>query len=93
MIVGKVVGNIWATRKDERLKGLKLLVIKPIDHYEGKLLPEIIAADCIGAGIGEKVLVVNGSSARKTLESENIPIDAMVVGIVDEIEIDGDITI
>ncbi len=93
MIVGKVVGNVWATRKDDGLNGLKLLVIKPIDHYEGKLLPELIAADCVGAGIGEEVLVVTGSSARKSSRVDEVPIDAMVVGIVDNIDIDRTIEI
>ncbi len=88
MIIGKVIGNIWATRKDSGLNGLKLLVVKPIDHYSGIDRPELIAADSVGAGIGELVLVVTGSSARCALEKNHCPIDAMIVGIVDEVEVD-----
>lgn len=88
MIVGKVIGNVWATRKDSALNGLKLLVVKPLDHYSGTDRPELVAADAVGAGIGEVVLVVTGSSARRSLDKEQCPIDAMVVGIVDEVEID-----
>ena len=93
MIVGKVIGNVWATRKEDGLKGIKLLVIKPIDHYENKSLSEIIAADCVGAGVGDDVIVVTGSSARQAFGGENAPIDAMVVGIVDNIEIDRNLEI
>jgi ethanolamine utilization protein EutN len=70
MIVGNVIGNVWATRKDENLNGLKLLVIKPLDYASDKDLPTFVAADSIGAGIGETVLVVNGSSARMALEEK-----------------------
>jgi len=88
MIVGRVVGNVWATRKDPALNGMKLLVVKPIDHYSERGRPEMIAADSVGAGIGELVLVVTGSSARRSLGKELCPIDAMIVGIVDKIEVD-----
>lgn len=90
MIVGRVIGNVWATRKENALNGLKLLVIKPIDHLSNIERAELVAADAVGAGIGELVLVVTGSSARNSLNKEHCPIDAMVVGIVDEVEIDRD---
>ncbi len=93
MIVGRVIGNVWATRKENSLNGLKLLVIKPIDHLSGIERPEMVAADAVGAGIGETVLVVTGSSARRALNKEDCPIDAMVVGIVDEVEINRNIEI
>ncbi|QEK12640.1 ethanolamine utilization protein EutN [Crassaminicella thermophila] len=87
MILGKVVGNVWATRKDEGLNGLKLLVIKPIDYHTNQVLSTFIATDSVGAGIGDMVLVVRGSSARKTIDKGNAPIDASVIGIIDEVEI------
>ena len=67
MQVAKVIGNIWATRKDQRLAGLKLLLVQPINPLTGGLdrVP-MVAADIIGAGVGETVLVVGGSSARRT---------------------------
>lgn len=87
MIIGKVVGNVWATRKEEALNGLKLLVIKPIDYYVGKDFPTFVATDNVGAGIGETVLVVKGSSARKAIDRTDAPVDATVVGIIDEVEV------
>ena len=65
MQVAKVIGNIWATRKEEKLAGLKLLLVQPINPLNGELyrIP-IVAADIIGAGVGETVVVVGGSSAR-----------------------------
>ncbi|PKM57564.1 MAG: ethanolamine utilization protein EutN [Firmicutes bacterium HGW-Firmicutes-3] len=87
MIVGIVIGNVWATRKDENLNGLKLLVIKPLDYVSDKDLPTFVAADSIGAGIGETVLVVNGSSARMALGRKDIPVDAIVVGIIDAVDV------
>ena len=89
MKVAKVIGNIWATRKEERLAGLKLLLVQPLDLLTGR--PDrvpMVAADINGAGVGETVLVVGGSSARSAAGDMNIPVDATVVGIVDDQEID-----
>ncbi|WP_312095166.1 EutN/CcmL family microcompartment protein [Aminipila sp.] len=88
MKVAKVIGNIWATRKDERLAGLKLMILLPIDllHEESYHTP-IVAADIIGAGVGETVLFVSGSSARSAVGDTTIPVDATIVGIVDDKEI------
>ena len=86
MKVAKVIGNIWATRKEEKLAGLKLLLVQPLDVLTGKAeRPPIVAADIIGAGVG---LVVGGSSARSAAGDMSIPVDATVVGIVDDQEID-----
>lgn len=87
MIIGEVIGNVWATRKEQTLSGLKMLVIKPIDHYSGASRPELVAADAVGAGVGDVVLVATGSSARKALDRRECSVDATVVGIVDEVEI------
>ena len=87
MKVAKVIGNIWATRKEEKLAGLKLLLVQPLDVLTGKAeRPPIVAADIIGAGVGETV--VGGSSARSAAGDMSIPVDATVVGIVDDQEID-----
>lgn len=88
MRVAKVIGTIWATRKDDRLAGLKLLLVKPINVLDEncEAMP-MVAADTIGAGIGELVLIVGGSSARWAAGDVNIPVDATVVGIVDDLEI------
>lgn len=89
MKVGRVIGNIWATRKDDRLGGLKLLIVQPVNMLDDTPVREpIVAADIIGAGVGEKVIYVGGSSARGAAGSREIPVDATIVGIVDDQEID-----
>jgi len=88
MKIAKVIGNIWATRKEDKLAGLKLLIVQPINIIDGSNdKTPIVAADIIGAGIGETVLIVSGSSARGAVGSKEIPVDATVVGIVDDHEI------
>lgn len=89
MQIAKVIGTIWATRKEQRLSGLKLLIVRPLDILnEEAQKPPIVAADIIGAGVGETVLIVSGSSARSAAGDMHIPVDATVVGIVDDREID-----
>ncbi len=80
MLAGKVVDTIWATRKEEALKGLKFLRVKLLDGNGGY----VISADTIGAGIGERVILCSGSSARKLMGLEGVPIDSVVIGIIDE---------
>lgn len=87
MIMGKVVGNVWATRKDESLNGLKFLVVKPIEYHGEGNSKSFIAADAIGAGVGETVLVTKGSSARWVFGNNNIPVDATIIGIIDIVEV------
>ena len=88
MQVAKVIGNIWATRKEDRLAGLKLLLVQPLNPLNGELYRvPIVAADIIGAG----VLVVGGSSARSAAGDMNTPVDATVVGIVDDQDIDASV--
>ncbi len=89
MKVAKVIGTIWATRKEEKLAGIKLLLVQPLNLLDGT--PDkvpIVAADIIGAGVGETVLIVGGSSARSAAGDMAIPVDASVVGIVDDQELD-----
>ena len=83
MILGKVVGSIVSTRKNEKLIGQKLLVVRPLENMEAK--DEFVAIDNVGAGIGETVLVAKGSAARIGCDLESAPVDAAIVGIVDEI--------
>jgi len=85
----RVIGNVVATRKDEKLEGLKLLIVQPVDFTTQK--PDgkpLVAIDSVGAGEGEIVLVVSGSSARQTTATTNKPVDATIMAIVDYIEID-----
>lgn len=87
MVIGKVIGNVWATRKEETLKGHKLLIVKPMEFKSSPSPYPFVAVDNIGAGIGDTVLVVQGSSARKAVNDQAAPIDASIVGIVDELEL------
>jgi ethanolamine utilization protein EutN len=87
MIIVKVIGNVWATRKEDALSGLKLMVVQRLNLDCTGEQDNFVAADCVGAGVGERVLVVTGSSARKALRNPNIPVDAAIVGIIDEVEV------
>ncbi len=88
MVLGQVVGNVVATQKNEKLIGKKLLIVKAID-LKGKLLgPFVVAVDIVGVGIGEKVLVVNGSSARQTDETKDRTVDSVIVAKVDSIQVE-----
>lgn len=86
MRIGTVVGNVWATRKEEGLQGLKLLIIElKNSHGHTNNLEQIVAADRLGAGVGDDVIITLGSSASSCLRNENdYPIDAIVVGIIDK---------
>ena len=84
MKIGKVFSNVWATRKDESLRGVKLMIVQLLDRPKGKEGEIIVAADIIGAGIGEKVLITEGSSARCMGHLLHTPIDSVIVGIIDE---------
>lgn len=82
MIAAKVIDNIWSTRKADSLVGLKFMLVEVLGGIDaGRLM---IAADTIGAGFGERVLVCTGSSARKMLGRDDVPIDAVIIGIIDE---------
>lgn len=81
MIVGKVVGSVVATRKNENLLGSKFMIVEPLDDMGSK--GRLVAVDNVGAGIGELVLVALGSAARIGCGMEASPIDAAIVGIVD----------
>ena len=80
MIIGKVVGSVVSTRKNENLVGSKFMIVEPIPSL--KVDNRIVAVDNIGAGIGEYVLVVQGSSARYGVGNPTAPVDAAIVGII-----------
>jgi len=86
MIICKVVGHVWATKKEEALNGHKLMIVQEevTDAAGGAVF---VAADSVGAGIGERVLVVSGSTARRAIGSDDAPIDSAIVGIIDALEI------
>lgn len=85
MIVGKVVGSVVATRKNERLLGSKFLIVEVYPKIDNKSRDErLVAIDNVGAGIGELVLIATGSAARVGCGQEQAPIDAAIVGIIDD---------
>lgn len=83
MIVGKIVGSVVATRKNENLVGSKFLIVEPFAHM-GEQGSRLVAIDNVGAGIGEIVLVAQGSAARIGCNLADSPIDAAIVGIIDD---------
>ncbi|SCX75021.1 EutN/CcmL family microcompartment protein [Alkaliphilus peptidifermentans] len=87
MYVGKVIGMVVATRKDDNLVGKKLLIVQQTDMKGNPSGNEEIAVDSVGAGTGEFVLVAKGSPARQVFDNPNSPIDAAIVGIIDNIEV------
>lgn len=88
MLLARVVGTVVATRKDPRLEGKKLLVVRHVSP-EGTDEPGYaVAIDTVGAGFREKVLLVAGSSARMAQGCKDCPVDSAVVGIIDNVEID-----
>ena len=82
MIIGKVVGSVVSTRKNDNLIGNKFMIVEPIPSL--KVESRIVAIDMLGAGIGEYVLVAQGSAARVGCGMETAPVDAAIVGIIDE---------
>jgi ethanolamine utilization protein EutN len=93
MILARVIGSVWSTRKEESLRGLKFLVVQPVtltynEDGSAKIMEfgnSIIAADQIGAGENEIVMIASGSSARQGLANNSIPVDATIVGIIDKL--------
>ncbi len=87
MILGKVVGTVWATRKDEQLVGMKLQIVQPVELDYSLKSGFVVAVDSVGAGVGEIVLVAQGSSARQTALTHNKPVDAVITAIVDKLDV------
>lgn len=83
MIIGKVVGSLFSTRKSEKLVGNKFMIVEPVETM-GAAKSQLVAIDIIGAGIGEYVMVAQGSAARIGCDMEDAPIDAAIIGIIDE---------
>ncbi len=86
MELAKVIGNITATMKAEELRGVKLLVIQPVDHKDKEKGNPIVAVDTCQAGVGDKVYYVIGREAALALDKTFVAVDAAIVGIVDEVD-------
>lgn len=87
MILGKVVGTVWATRKDEELVGMKFQVVKHVDLEYKVKDTFVVAVDTVQAGVGDVVLVCSGSSARQTTITKNKPVDAVIMAVVDKFDV------
>lgn len=87
MILGKVVGTVWATRKDEELTGLTLQIVKHVDLDYKVKEAFVVAVDTVQAGVGDVVLIATGSSARQTTLTKNKPVDAVIMAVVDKLDV------
>ena len=90
MVLGKVIGTVVASRKESTLEGLKLLLVAACNEDGDVTGTPVVAADAVGAGVGEVVLYATGSSARQTEVTNNRPVDATVMAIVDAVELSGE---
>ena len=91
MKLGRIVGTVVSTQKDEKLERLRLYIVRDLSMKLADKESFVVAADSVGAGIGEVVLYASGSSARQTKMTDGRPIDACVMAIVDQIDLQGDL--
>jgi microcompartment protein CcmK/EutM len=87
VFLGKVIGTVWSTKKDENLVGAKLLIVRQLDLDYKEKENFVVAVDSVGAGVGEVVLVATGSSSRQTNITKDKPVDAVIMAIVDKLDI------
>ena len=90
MLIGKVVGSVVATQKDEKLLNLKLLVVQVHDHLAEPRDQYVVAVDAVQAGLGDMVLFATGSSARQTVLTDARPCDAVIMAVVDSWDLGGE---
>ncbi len=91
MILAKVIGTVVSTRKEESMQGMKFLLLKQVDLDGNPTGGNVVAVDAVGAGIGEMVLYASGSSARQTVLTKDRPCDAVIMAIVDNWEVGGEL--
>lgn len=90
MVIGRVVGRLWATRKDEKLNGQKFLIVRLLKDIDVEEKGFFVAADSVGAGTGDNVLITRGGAARVSLGERDVPVDATIIGIIDSIEVENE---
>lgn len=86
MLIGKVTGSLWSTRKHEQLNGMTFLIVAVITDEQTNAKRSLVAADIVGAGLDDLVLVTEGSAARVGAANEQVPVDAMIIGIIDSVD-------
>ncbi len=90
MLIAQVIGTIVATRKHELLVGSKIQVVQPLECSGNKPTGDpFVAIDAVGAGVGVRVVVVRGSGARLAVDNDQGPVDATIIGIIDQVDIEG----
>ena len=87
MFLGRVIGTVWSTKKDENLVGAKFLIVRELSLDLKEKERFVVAVDSVGAGEGEVVLVATGSSSRMTSFTKDKPVDAVIMGIVDKLDV------
>lgn len=87
MFLGKVIGTVWSTKKDDKLTGAKFLIVRQLDLDLNPKENFVVAVDSVGAGEGETVLVATGSSSRQTNITKDKPVDAVIMAIVDKLDV------
>lgn len=92
MLIAKVVGSAVATIKDEKLRGSKLLIVREADVEGQPIGKPLIAVDSVEAGVGDLVLIASGSSARQTTMTKERPVDAVIMAVLDTLEVEGMVT-
>lgn len=92
MLIAKVIGTTVSTIKDEKLTGRKLLIVRQTDEQGNPIGKPYVAVDTVNAGVGDLVLTAHGSSARQTTLTDKRPIDAVIMAMIDSLEVDGEIT-
>jgi microcompartment protein CcmK/EutM len=92
MLLGTVTGTVVASQKEDEVVGLKFLLVRVLDAELKGTSQLVVAADAVGAGVGEVVLLAQGSSARQTKATTNRPVDAVIMAIVDTVAVRGEVT-
>jgi len=92
MLIARVIGTTVSTVKDEKLTGRKLLVVRQTDEHGVPIGKPFVAIDTVDAGVGELVLTCAGSSARQTTQTKDCPVDAVIMAVIDTLEVGGEVT-
>lgn len=92
MQIARVIGSTVATIKDEKLTGRKLLIVRETDETGKEVGKPYVAVDTVDAGTGDLVLVAAGSSARQTIQTKDSPVDAVIMAVIDSLEVSGKVT-
>ena len=91
MLIARVIGTTVATIKDIKLEGRKLMILRQTDEFGKPSGKPYVAIDSVNAGVGELVLTAAGSSARQTVITKDTPVDAVIMAVIDSLEVDGDL--